>query len=87
MIDLEKATQSLTHWQIQDGVLVLEHKFSSFLQAIEFINQMANLSEEQNHHAEIINCYNRVSLKLISHDVGAITERDIRLAKDIEKLI
>ena len=60
--------------------------FKNFTVALGFIVQVGCLSEKQNHHAEIWNVYNNVTLRLSTHDAGGITERDFKLAMGIDKL-
>ena len=47
---------------------------------------MAPLAEEANHHPDWSNSYNTVTIDLISHDVGTLTDRDITLAKAIQRV-
>jgi 4a-hydroxytetrahydrobiopterin dehydratase len=51
-----------------------------------FINKVAELAEEQDHHPELFNVYNKVVLKFSTHDAGGLTTRDFRIARDIDRL-
>lgn len=62
-------------------------EFKSFVRAFGFMSQVALLAEKQNHHPDWSNSYNKLQISLSSHDVNAITTRDIRLATSIEKLL
>lgn len=62
-------------------------EFKDFSEAFAFLSRVALLAEKHNHHPEIQNTYNKVSLSLTSHDAGnKVTDRDINLAKAIDKL-
>jgi 4a-hydroxytetrahydrobiopterin dehydratase len=71
--------------ELREGKIVKSFQFQSFMKAIEFINDVAKIAEKVNHHPIITINRNTVKLSLKSFDVDAITERDINLAKEIEK--
>ena len=62
--------------------------FKNFAEAIEFISKVPVVAEKMNHHPTIINTYNKVTLQLNTHDAkNTITELDIKLSKEIDKLL
>lgn len=74
-------------WKEEDNKLVQHFEFKDFSEAFAFLSRVALLAEKHNHHPEIQNTYNKVSLSLTSHDAGnKVTDRDINLAKAIDKL-
>lgn len=75
------------HWKNRDNFLVREFKFDNFVQAFSFMTQVALLAEKYDHHPDWSNVYNRVTIKLTTHDAGnKVTEKDIQLAKSINHL-
>ena len=71
-----------------DGTAIEKHfKFKSFAQAWGFMSQAALAAERINHHPEWINVYNRVNVRLTTHDTGGISELDVQLANKMEALI
>jgi 4a-hydroxytetrahydrobiopterin dehydratase len=70
-------------WELKDGKLVKLFKFSSFMNAIYFVNEIAKVAEKLDHHPIITINWKTVRLSLKSFDVDAITKRDIALAKEI----
>jgi 4a-hydroxytetrahydrobiopterin dehydratase len=70
-------------WELKDDKLVKSFQFSSFVNAIEFVNSVANIAEKVNHHPIIKINWRTVKLSLKSFDVNALTKRDINLAKAI----
>lgn len=74
-------------WELKDRKIVKSFQFSSFMDAIEFVNEIARIAERLDHHPIININWKTVKLSLKSFDVDAITERDISLAKEIEKVI
>jgi len=67
-------------WAIENGTLVRFWTFNGFVEAIAFVNRVARLAEQLNHHPDIDIRYNRVKLALVSHDAGGLTARDAQMA-------
>ena len=77
----------MTDWpKDNQGRLSKEFNFKNYRQSFAFSSQVAMLSEKKNHHPTIILDYGKVVIKLISHDVNEVTERDIDLAIQIDKI-
>ena len=73
-------------WKVICGSLQKEFEFVNFVKAIEFINQIAEVAEEQEHHPVITNSYNYLKIELKTHDVNGISNKDFKLAKTIDNL-
>ncbi len=73
-------------WELKDGKIVKSFQFTSFMNAIKFVNEIAKVAERLDHHPIITINWKTVKLSLKSFDVDAITKRDIILAKEIEKV-
>lgn len=74
-------------WKDKDNALVAELEFKDFVDAFQFMTEVAALAESQRHHPEWSNVYNRVSIRLTTHDAGnTITEKDRLLASAISEL-
>lgn len=71
-------------WEERDGALHRELTFADFAEAWRFMQAVAELAEAHDHHPDWSNSWNRVVIDLVSHDVGAITDRDRRLAGAID---
>jgi len=72
-------------WQEKDNALVADLRFKDFVAAFRFMTIVAELAEVHMHHPEWTNVYNRVRIKLTTHDAGnVVTEKDRALAKAIE---
>jgi 4a-hydroxytetrahydrobiopterin dehydratase len=74
-------------WELKEGKIVKSFLFSSFIDAIEFVNKVAKVAEKLDHHPIITINWKAVRLSLKSFDVDAVTKRDINLAKEIEKIV
>jgi len=73
-------------WEIVDGHLHRTFRFADFVTAFAFMASVALVAERMDHHPNWSNAYNEVDIELWSHDVDAVTERDIRLAERIDEL-
>ena len=75
------------NWQEDEhGYLKKNFAFKNYRQSFAFTSQIALLAEKKNHHPQIILDYKQVTVRLISHDVGKVTERDKDMANLIDKL-
>lgn len=74
-------------WIISDNKLRREFEFEDFKETMAFVNKVANLAEEMNHHPDMHISYKKLVLELWSHDVNAVSERDRALAARIDQLL
>lgn len=83
-VEVDEGLTGLTGWELRDGRLRKRFQFRTFLRAIAFVNSVAYLAESAGHHPDMTINYNRVTLRLITHSKGALTDRDLALAGEIE---
>jgi 4a-hydroxytetrahydrobiopterin dehydratase len=76
----------MADWPVVDGALERTFAFADFVGSMAFVNRVAELAEEANHHPDIAISWNRVTLRLATHSAGAITEKDHALADRIDGL-
>jgi 4a-hydroxytetrahydrobiopterin dehydratase len=76
----------LHNWEEIEGKLCKDFKFNNFVESFSFITKIALESEKMDHHPDILISYNKVNIKLITHDTNQISEKDIDLAKKIDEL-
>ena len=83
------ALQELKDWRPASGRDAIQRslKFKNFSEAWGFMNRVALLAETQDHHPEWSNVYNRVEILLSTHDCDGLSERDVKLARGIDKLL
>jgi 4a-hydroxytetrahydrobiopterin dehydratase len=78
--------ESLENWKfVKDGI-EKKFEFANFVEALGFIVKVGVLAEKVNHHPEIFNVYNKVNLRLSTHDANGLTDKDFKLAKELDKL-
>jgi len=75
-------------WKEENNELVKTFEFKDFSEAFAFMTRVAIIAEKQNHHPWWSNVYNKITIKLSTHDAGdKVTDKDTRLAKAIDELI
>lgn len=83
-----KSFESSSNWIEVDGKLQCEFEFSDFSESLNFINKISLVCESENQHPEINWIYNKITLKLSTHDAGdIITDKDIKLSKQIDEIL
>ena len=84
---LNSFSEKSPSWIHNSGSIQKEFKFNNFVEAFGFISKVALLAEKMDHHPDWHNTYNKVTIKLTTHDMGGITTNDIKLAEEIDNLI
>ena len=75
-------------WEERDGALVKSFVFRDFVEAMGFMTRVALLAEKMNHHPEWTNVYNRVDIRLTTHDAGnVVTDSDRTLAAALDEMV
>ena len=81
-----QALQNLYGWTANGAAIERTFEFPNFVEAMGFVNRIAEAAEAVNHHPDITVNYNKVKLSLISHDSGGVTQRDLRMAGRINEI-
>ncbi len=84
---IRTALDDLDGWERDGDVIRREFRFDGFRDAIDFIVRLADLADEADHHPELTNVYNRVTVELTTHDAGGITQKDLDLAAAIQGVV
>lgn len=86
LTDQEIAEAQLEGWTVEDGVLRATFGTGDFTSGLKFVNTLAEIAEEVGHHPDVLLTYPSVQLSLISHDVEAITQKDVNMARRLSEL-
>jgi len=84
--EVAAALEDLPGWSADGEAITKTYEFADFRAALDFMNRAAGPIEEMDHHPEWSNVYNKVEVRLSSHDVGGVTDRDTRLATVLERV-
>jgi 4a-hydroxytetrahydrobiopterin dehydratase len=84
--EVQQALTQLPGWKKNATAIERVLQFGSFVKAMEFVDHVAEIAEAVDHHPDILIRYNKVTLTLISHDSGGVTQRDLAMAARINEL-
>jgi len=79
--------ESLVGWQLTEGGLQTSFEFENFKEAFTLMTRIAFEAEKMDHHPNWTNIYNTLEITLTTHAAGGVTEKDIKLAQAIEKIV
>jgi len=85
--EIADALRTLPGWTLESGALAKGFKFGSFKEALSFMVRVGFEAEALNHHPEWTNVYDKVSIRLNTHDAGSrVTAKDVTLAQKIDAI-
>jgi len=85
--EVEAKLETLAGWNLSGEVIEKKFKFKDFKQALGFMVQVGLYAEQADHHPEMINVYNNVTLRLNTHSAKGITDKDFDLAEKINAIV
>ncbi len=74
-------------WEYHNHTIQKSYTFNEYLHGIKFVQRIATIAEEKNHHPELIIGWCKVTVLLSTHDANGITLLDFSLAKSIDQLL
>jgi 4a-hydroxytetrahydrobiopterin dehydratase len=83
---VEAKLEGLGNWSELNGAIQRTFQFKDFVESMKFVNTIADLAEQRQHHPDILIRWNKVTLTLSTHDAGGITDKDFDLAKEADGL-
>ena len=85
--ELQKLHQQVPEWQVvNEHHLTRNFKFPDFRQALEFVNRVGEVAEQQGHHPDILLAWGRTEITLWTHKIDGLTESDFIMAAKIDQL-
>ena len=81
--DINLKLETLNGWELVNGALEANLEFPNFKEAFTAITRIALEAEAMQHHPEWYNSYNQLQIRLYTHEVDGLTEKDFQLAKII----
>ncbi len=85
--DKGKALGRLEDWRLDEGAIVRTVELANFPQAIQVVNRVAEIAENNNHHPDIDIRWRTLTFRCSTHSVGGITDSDVSLAEEIDGIV
>lgn len=83
---INELLKQVSGWSLKEGHLFKKFKFKNFVEAIKFINSVAEIAESEGHHPDFCVHYNKVEIEIWTHAIGGLSENDFILAAKIDRL-
>ncbi len=84
--EIQKFLQEISGWKLDGEKIKKNFQFKNFLKAMEFVNQMAEVAEQEGHHPDFTVHYNQVEVIIWTHAIGGLSENDFILAAKIDSI-
>ncbi len=84
--EIHSKLSDLPGWTLKGSAIEKTFEFLSFTDVMVFVNEVAQVAEDMNHHPNIDIRYNKVQFSLSTHSASGVTEKDLQLAKKIEEV-
>lgn len=85
--ELRTALDGLAGWQLAGNAIAKTYAFANFYETMAFVNALALVAHQQDHHPDLSVSYGRCEVRLNTHDVGGISVTDIDCARRIDALL
>ena len=78
--------KEIPSWTLKNSRLFKKFKFNDFIEAMKFINSIAEIAEQENHHPDFCVHYSKVEIEIWTHAINGLSENDFILAAKIDKI-
>ena len=85
--EIAAALKQVPEWSELNGAIQRTYQFKDFVEAMKFVNHVADAAEKAQHHPDILVRWNKVTLTLSTHDAGGITQKDFDLARKTDGMM
>ncbi len=84
---IDELLPQLEGWRVIDGVkLAKDYSFKGFARALQFVNQVGEIAEGEDHHPDIWFTYGKARLEIQTHSIGGLSENDFILAAKLDRI-
>ena len=82
---INELLKQIPAWALKNGHLHKKFKFKNFADAIKFVNAVAGIAEQENHHPDFCVHYSKVEIEIWTHAINGLSENDFIVAAKIDK--
>lgn len=82
--EIQSNLDSMEGWVFSNNSISKEFLFNDYMSGIEFVNELAKVAEQNNHHPDITIGWCKVAISFTSHDLGGVSTECVRMAKTVE---
>ena len=86
-IEVQRALGARSGWTRRGNAITRTFEFPTFPEGIAFVNRVAEVAEKMDHHPDVDIRYTKVSCSLSTHSAGGITQKDFKLAEEIDNAV
>ena len=83
--EIAERLKQLPGWEFKDNAIGKLFRFKEFMDGIRFVGRIAEIAEAADHHPDIAINYTRIRFSCVTHSEGGVTEKDFKLATEIER--
>ena len=83
---INELLKEIPAWTLKEGHVYKKFKFKNFAEAMKFVNYVANIAEQEQHHPDFCVHYNKVEIEIWTHSIGGLSENDFILAAKIDEI-
>ena len=84
--EIRAGLAGLPGWSLENGAICKQFVFDDFLGSVMFVNRITGAAEAANHHPDLAISWNKVTVTLVTHSDGGVTDADLAMAATIEGL-
>lgn len=85
--EAENLLKEVSNWKLEGKMIRKQFKFKNFVEAMKFVNKVAEIAESEGHHPDMKISWNKVTLELWTHSIGGLSENDFIVAAKVDAIL
>ncbi len=84
--EISSLLKQVSGWGLKEGHVYKKFKFKDFIEAMKFVNSVADIAEQEGHHPDICVHYSKIEIEIWTHAINGLSENDFILAAKIDEI-